>query len=95
MCLGIPMRILEDGEWVASCAADGVQRRVSLALVGPQDAGTWVLVHKDTAREVLTEDDAHKINQALQGVAAALRGESGLSRYFEDLVTTPPRAPEH
>ena len=95
MCLGIPMRVLVAGEWVAVCAADGVQRKVSLALVGPQDAGTWLLVHKDTAREVLSEDDAHTIRLALQGVAAALRGESELSQYFGDLGTTPPRAPEH
>ena len=95
MCLGIPMRVLEAGEWFASCAADGVQRQVNLALVGPQHAGTWLLVQQDTAREVLTEDDAHKISQALQGVAAALRGETELSQYFGDLGSTPPRAPEH
>jgi hydrogenase assembly chaperone HypC/HupF len=94
MCLGIPMRVQVAGEWVAVCDADGEQRKVSLALVGPQDAGTWLLVLKDTAREVLSEDDAHKIHLALQGVAAALRGESELSKYFGDLVTTPPRAPE-
>jgi hydrogenase expression/formation protein HypC len=95
MCLGIPMRVLEDGEWVAACAVDGAQRRVSLALVGPQAAGTWLLVHKDTAREVLSEDEANRIRKALQGITAALRGESDLSPYFGDLGTTKPRAPEH
>lgn len=95
MCLGIPMRVVEAGEWVAQCDAEGERRQVSLALVGPQPEGAWLLVLKDTAREVLDVEEAGRIRLALQGVAAALRGETDLSAYFGDLGTTPPRAPEH
>ncbi|WP_297920018.1 HypC/HybG/HupF family hydrogenase formation chaperone [Metallibacterium sp.] len=93
MCLGIPMQVLHGDEWSALCAADGAQRRVSMALVGAQDAGTWLLVQQDTAREVLSAEGAQKITLALAGVAAALRGEADLTPYFRDLVSTPPRAP--
>ena len=93
MCLGIPMRVLEPGEWAARCGVEDMERQVSLALVGPQSAGTWLLVQQDLAREVLSEDDADKISQALQGVAAALRGETDLSQYFPDLIDRVPEAP--
>lgn len=95
MCMGVPMRVVESGEWVAQCDVEGELREVSLALVGPQPKGAWLLVLKDTAREVLDAQEAGKIRLALQGVAAALRGETDLSSYFGDLGTTPPRAPEH
>ena len=95
MCLGIPMRVVEGGEWVARCEAEGEPRQVSLALVGPQPQGVWLLVLKDTAREVLDAEAAGRIRLALQGVAAALRGETDLSEYFGDLGTSPPRAPGH
>ena len=95
MCLGIPMQVVHGDEWSALCLADGSQRRVSMALVGAQDAGTWLLVQHDTAREVLSAAQAREIKQALAGVAAALRGETDLARYFGDLGSAPPRAPGH
>lgn len=95
MCMGIPMQVVHGDEWQALCNVDGQQRRVSMALVGAQDAGTWLLVQQDTAREVLNADDAQKITLALGGVAAALRGETDLAAYFGDLCSAPPRAPEH
>lgn len=93
MCMGIPMQVVHGDEWQALCNVDGQQRRVSMALVGAQDAGTWLLVQQDTAREVLSAEGAQKITLALAGVAAALRGEADLTPYFRDLVSTPPRAP--
>ena len=95
MCLGIPMQVVLGDEWLALCSVDGQQRRVSMALVGAQEPGTWLLVQQDTAREVLSADDARKITLALDGVAAALRGETNLAAYFGDLGSAPPRAPEH
>jgi len=95
MCLGVPMQVVEAGEWVAQCDVEGTRRQVSLALVGPQPAGAWLLVLKDTAREVLDADEAGRISLALKGIAAALHGETDLSAYFGDLGTAPPRAPEN
>ncbi|MGA8033592.1 MAG: HypC/HybG/HupF family hydrogenase formation chaperone [Casimicrobiaceae bacterium] len=94
MCLGIPMRIVECDGWRAVGEAGTTRRSINLALVGEQPAGTWVLVVQAMAREVLSAEDAFRIGRALEGVDAALRGESDLSIYFEDLVARPPRLRE-
>ncbi|QXX76523.1 HypC/HybG/HupF family hydrogenase formation chaperone [Methylovirgula sp. HY1] len=91
MCLGIPMRIIECAGWSAQCEGRGVRRQVNLALVDEQPVGTWVLVVQSMAREVLSADEADKIQRALDGVEAALSGERDLSAYFDDLIASPPR----
>lgn len=91
MCLGVPMRVVESAGWSAVCEARGVRRKVNLALVDEQPAGTWVLVVQGMAREILSVADAQRIERALEGVAAALQGERDLSPYFEDLIARPPR----
>ena len=85
MCLGIPMRVLRGDEWFAECEAGGVRRTVSLALVGPQVSGTWLLVQQRTAREVLDSAQAEQLALALAGIDAALRGKQDLDAYFPDL----------
>ena len=95
MCLGIPMRVLEGGE-IAWCEGRGERRRLDLRLVGAQPPGTWVLAFIDTAREVLTDAQAAQIDQALDGLAAALAGRSDdLDAFFPDLVGREPQLPEH
>lgn len=94
MCLGVPMRVVEGCGWSAVCEARGVRRTVNLALVDEQPVGTWVLVVQGTAREVLTDEDAQRIERALEGVEAALQGERDLSPYFEDLIARLPRRRE-
>ena len=87
MCLAIPMRVVSGDELVAWCEGRGERRRLDLALVGAQPAGTWVVAFRDVARQVLTEDEARSLNLALDGLQAALRGETeGLDAYFPDLV---------
>jgi len=87
MCLAIPMRVVSGNELVAWCEGRGERRRLDLALVGAQPAGTWVVAFRDVARQVLTENEARSLNLALDGLQAALRGETeGLDAYFPDLV---------
>lgn len=93
MCLAIPMRVVSGGDIVALCEGRGVHRRVDLSLVGAQPAGAWVLAFHDVAREVLSEAQAAQVNLALDGLEAALRGETaGLDAYFPDLAGRAPRA---
>lgn len=97
MCLGIPMRVLHvDGAW-AQCEGRGVTRRVNMLLLGAQAPGSWLLVLGDSARQCLDDDEARRIDQALDAVEAALRGDTELSGYFADLDglserSGPPRA---
>ena len=69
------MRLVEDGAVSALCEdANGRRSRVNLLLVGDQPAGTWVLVHIDSAVRVLDPAEAGLISDALSGLAAALDG---------------------
>lgn len=86
MCLGVPMQIIDAVGLVANCVGRGVRRTVSLALVGEQQAGTWLLVLQDAAREILDVEEAHRIDMALDAVEAALNGETDLAAYFPDLI---------
>ncbi len=81
MCMGAPMVVVESDEMSAVCQRGAETRRIRMALLGAQPPGTSVLVHLDTAIRVLTADEARLIDQALEGHAAALRGEP-FEHYF-------------
>lgn len=85
MCLGIPMQVVESGEFTALCARRGEQRRLNMMLVGPQPVGTWVLAIMDHAREVLSPEQAMQVDDAVSSLEAALRGETDLEGFFRDL----------
>ncbi|TVP86790.1 MAG: HypC/HybG/HupF family hydrogenase formation chaperone [Thioalkalivibrio sp.] len=85
MCLGIPMQVLETGEFMALCERHGERRQLNMMLVGPQPVGTWVLALQDHAREVLTPEQARQVDQAVQSLEAAMRGETDLDGFFSDL----------
>jgi len=95
MCLGIPMQVVEAGEFMALCERRGEMRHLNMMLVGSQPVGTWVLALKDHAREVLTDDQARQVDDAVQSLEAALRGETDLDAFFGDLelpsAAGPPR----
>ncbi|MGZ5581351.1 MAG: HypC/HybG/HupF family hydrogenase formation chaperone, partial [Methylobacter sp.] len=55
MCIGIPMQVVEPYDESALCLYRGRETMVDMMLVGPQPAGTWILVFLDTAREVIDE----------------------------------------
>ena len=94
MCLGVPMRIVDGDEMTALCQRGDAQRRVSLLLLGRQEIGTQVLVHIDTAVRVVEADEAALIDRALEGLAAAMRGEEFHSA-FADLIDREPQLPPH
>jgi hydrogenase expression/formation protein HypC len=79
----------------ALCQGMGEHRRVDTLLVGEQPVGSWLLVFLNSAREVLTEQQAEQISQALQALDLALSGESQLDHLFADLVNRTPQLPEH
>lgn len=94
MCLGLPMTVLDEGAEAALCARGDEIRRVSMMLVGPQSSGTQVLVHVDTAVRVLECDEAQAINDALEGLAAAMQG-AAFEHFFRDLIDREPELPAH
>jgi hydrogenase expression/formation protein HypC len=63
-------------------------------LIGPQPAGTRVLVHIDSAVRVLDDDEAEAIDRALEGLAAAMNGEA-FEHLFQDLIDREPTLPAH
>ena len=93
MCIGVPMRVIRAEPRFAWCEGRGERRRVDTALIGDPEPGTWVLVFMDAAREVLDEHRAAQVNDALDALEAALRGEP-LDDFFPDLVDREPRLPE-
>lgn len=76
MCLGIPMRVIETDGIAARCVRRGEERLVNLLLVGEVPVGGWVLVHMDSAVQTLEEEEVGPIDDALDAILLAARGES-------------------
>ena len=64
MCIGIPVRVVESGEFISLCEGRYGRERVNMMLVGQQPEGTWLLNFLGSAREVISERDAIYINKA-------------------------------
>jgi hydrogenase expression/formation protein HypC len=94
MCIGIPMQVIETAPGRARCQGKHEQRWVNMAIVGGQAVGTWLLVFHDAAREVIDEQVATQIGDALQAVELAMQGED-IDHLFADLVNREPELPEH
>ncbi len=60
MCLAVPMRIVSIDGYQACCEAKGVERDVSLRLLGdePVAVGDYILVHVGFALQVVSADEA-------------------------------------
>ena len=88
MCIGIPVKIIKSGEFMARCEGRNGVEDVNMMLIGPQQEGTWVLNFLGSAREVLSEEDATKIDRALDGLVAIMRssGPVDMDSYFPDLA---------
>jgi len=93
MCIGFPMTVIEDLGSDALCERHGARERVSMLLVGPQPAGTKILAHLGAAVRVLDDLEAQQIDDALEALEAALRGEN-VDHLFADLVDREPELPE-
>jgi hydrogenase expression/formation protein HypC len=87
MCIGVPVRIIEAGEFVARCTGRNGEENVNMMLIGAQPEGTWVLNFLGSAREVLNQEDALTIDKALDGLSAIMGGEENIDikEYFPDL----------
>lgn len=94
MCIGTPMVVVEGDDMSALCRRGEQLLRVGMALVGAQPPGAHVLVHIDSAVRLLEADEARLIDDALEGLAAAMRGEAFEDR-FADLVNRTPELPAH
>ncbi len=93
MCIGIPMQVMEVEPGHAWCEGMGQRRQVDTSLIGEQLVGTWVLVFLDHAREVLDDEQARRIGNALRAVAAVMQGES-IDCLFDDLMEGEPQLPD-
>jgi hydrogenase expression/formation protein HypC len=95
MCIGIPLQVIRCEGQVALCRGRGTDRSVDLSLVGAQAPGTWLLTFLGSAREVIGADSAGLINAALDGLEAAMAGETDLAGHFADLIDRTPELPPH
>mgnify|MGYP001062571922 CR=1 FL=1 len=94
MCIGIPMRVVEARDNMAVCEGMGERREINMQLVGDQPVGTWLLTFLDTAREVITEEAAKNISDAITAVNLVMQGETNVDHLFADLIDRePPRPP--
>lgn len=89
MCLGIPVQIVEPGDYYARCRGRNGSCVVDLCLVGAQPVGTWLLTFLDAAREVIPAERATAINAALSALDAIQAGETDMTAFFADLDREP------
>lgn len=94
MCIGIPMQVVEPYGESALCLYRGRETMVDMMLVGPQPAGTWILVFLDTAREVIDEQKARQMADALEALHLAMQGDTRIDHLFADLIDREPPLPE-
>ena len=102
MCIGLPMQVMESGFGFALCEGMGMTREVDTLLVGEQPPGTWLLVFLNSAREVLTEENAQKISDAVRAVDLVMGNEAlssdklpdhAIDALFADLIDRDPPKP--
>lgn len=94
MCIGLPMQVIQSGFGFALCDYQGEQRQVDTILVGDQPEGTWLLVFINSAREVISVEQAEKIGDALKAVSLAMQGETAVDHLFADLANREPELPD-
>jgi len=75
MCLGIPARLVEVRDGLATAEVSGVRREVSTALVPEAAAGDWVLIHVGFALSKIDEDEAAAALEFLEGIGQAYEDE--------------------
>jgi len=99
MCIGVPMRVRELQPGYALCEHNGLMERVDISLVGEPSVGSWLLVFLGAAREVISEQRALQVQQALSALQGIQDGSvtdgSQLDVLFADLVEQKPQLPPH
>lgn len=94
MCIGLPMQVAELQGESAVCHYGEESLLIDMMLVGEQPIGTWLLVFMHAAREVISEQKAQQINDALEAMRLAMQGEVQIDHLFADLVGREPQLPE-
>ena len=93
MCIGLPMQVIEAQDGMALCEGMGERREINMQLVGDQPVGTWVLTFLDAAREVISEDRAREVGDAIQAINLVMQGQTNVDHLFADLVDREPEPP--
>jgi len=103
MCIGLPMQIKETGFGYAIVEGLGIKRNVDTLLVGELPIDTWVLVFLNSAREVLTAENAAKITDAVTAIDLVMNNDGNISEnrlnnqtidaLFADLIDREPEKP--
>lgn len=68
MCIGIPVRLIERDEYSGIGELEGVQRRISLALVLDAKVGDYILVHAGCGMHVIDEQSAAETLELLRKI---------------------------
>lgn len=68
MCIGVPLKLLERDEYSGLGEIEGVQRRISLALVPEAKVGDYVLIHAGSGMKVIDEQAAAETIALLQRI---------------------------
>lgn len=68
MCIGVPLKLLERDEFSGIGEIEGVQRRISLALVPEAKVGDYVLIHAGSGMKVIDEQAAAETIALLQKI---------------------------
>ncbi len=95
MCIGIPMQVIEMQGTHALCSSENDEELVDMVLVGEQPTGTWILNFLGAAREVLTEEKALQVKQALLAMNNVMLGDQQIDHLFADLIDREPILPPH
>ncbi len=88
------MRVVEAHSHFAICETGDRQKRVNTLFVGEVEPGQWLLVFLDSAREILTEEQALQLNNALLAVDQVINGNLDVDHLFADLIERD-RLPPH
>lgn len=94
MCVGVPMTVISTDGASALCERRAEQRLVSTALIGEVAIGDRLLVFIDSAIRKLDPDEAQQIDDALDGLVAAIEGRP-FEHLFADLIDREPELPPH
>ena len=88
------MCVIEADAHSAICQTGDIRKKVNTLFVGDVSVGDWLLVFLDSAREILTEEQAQQLLNALAAVDQAINGNTDVDHLFADLVERE-RLPPH
>ncbi len=94
MCVGIPMKVVQVFEGSALCQHKNETQTIDTLLVGNPKVGEWVLTFLGCAREIISEERAEQIQDALLALELAMSGNHDIDHLFQDLVDREPQLPD-